>query len=112
MFKTIATSSLRPGMFLHGLNRHWLDHPFWKTSFVLSAADIDKIVSSGIASVVIDTDKGLERDMEALNIADRCDALNPVEATPEGWLPIPTRAQVLRKSVADEIEHAKRLFES
>ena len=60
MLKTVAASSLRPGMFLHSLDRRWIDHPFWKNSFLLTAADIEKIVSSGITSIVIDTDRGLE----------------------------------------------------
>ena len=71
MLKTVAASSLRPGMFLHSLDRRWIDHPFWKNSFLLTAADIEKIVSSGITSIVIDTDRGLE-----------CagDSLDPVES--------------------------------
>jgi Na+-translocating ferredoxin:NAD+ oxidoreductase RnfC subunit len=39
MLKTVAASLLRPGMFLHGLDRRWLDHPFWKNSFLLTAID-------------------------------------------------------------------------
>src|SRR5882757_4900803 len=59
MLKTVAASLLRPGMFLHSLDRRWLDHPFWKNSFLLTAIDIEKIVESGITSIVIDTDRGL-----------------------------------------------------
>lgn len=66
MLKTVAASLLRPGMFLHSLDRRWLDHPFWKNSFLLTAVDIEKIVTSGITSIVIDTDRGLSCPEEFL----------------------------------------------
>src|SRR5476649_511351 len=66
MLKTVAASSLRPGMFLHSLDRRWLDHPFWKNSFLLTAIDIEKIVASGITSIVIDTDRGLSSSEDGL----------------------------------------------
>ncbi|MDB5780816.1 HD-GYP domain-containing protein [Caballeronia mineralivorans] len=106
MLKTVAASSLRPGMFLHSLDRRWIDHPFWKNSFLLTAGDIEKIVSSGITSIVIDTDRGLE-------CAD--DSLDSVESGGEAeddQLPVTTRPQTSRKPIGKEIEHAKRLFES
>ena len=67
MLKTVAASLLRPGMFLHGLDRRWLDHPFWKNSFLLTAIDIEKIVASGITSIVIDTDRGLSCSDDGLD---------------------------------------------
>lgn len=112
MLKTVATSSLRPGMFVHSLDRRWLDHPFWKTSFVLGAADIDKIVASGITSVVVDTEKCLEHTLDILDTTDEYDADNSAEAAQAVLLSVAPRPQRRRKPVADEIEHAKRLFES
>ena len=106
MLKTVAASSLRPGMFLHSLDRRWIDHPFWKNSFLLTAADIERIVSSGITSIVIDTDRGLE-------CAEG--PLDPVESggeTEDDQLLVTTRPQPSRKPIGKEIEHAKRLFES
>jgi hypothetical protein len=39
---------LIPGMFLHQMKGNWLDHPFWKKSFILDIYDIKKIKDSGI----------------------------------------------------------------
>jgi len=48
-------------MFLHELCGTWLNHPFWRTSFLLkSDTQIAKIRDSGIAEAVIDTEKGLD----------------------------------------------------
>lgn len=48
-------------MFIHDLPGGWLEHPFWRRRFMLSdAADLMRLRSSGIAEVVIDTDRGLD----------------------------------------------------
>lgn len=53
-------------MFLHKLCGSWLDHPFWKSSFLLEGAkEIEEITNSGIKSVIIDTSKGLDVEPEA-----------------------------------------------
>ena len=61
MLRKIDTRQLQPGMFLHELCGNWINHPFWRTSFKLKdAAQIAKIVDSGITEAMIDTDKGLD----------------------------------------------------
>jgi len=61
MLRKIDTKQLEPGMFLHELCGTWLNHPFWRTSFLLkSDTQIAKIRDSGIAEAVIDTEKGLD----------------------------------------------------
>jgi len=115
MLKNISVSSLRAGMFLQALDGSWLDHPFWKRSFLLCDDDIGKIVASGIKSVMIDTDKGLDENTQT-SVTGRLSAEQdlaveqPGESAPAA--PGPTEALAPRKSVADEIEHAKRLFVS
>ncbi|OXC75753.1 DUF3391 domain-containing protein [Caballeronia sordidicola] len=106
MLKKIPVSSLRAGMFLQALDGSWLDHPFWKRSFLLSDDDIRKIVASGIKSVVIDTDKGLEDDTQT-SVNGRLSAGRDLameqlgESVPAA--PGLTQALAPRKSVADEI---------
>lgn len=59
MLKKILVSQLRIGMYLHKLDASWIKHPFWRSAFLISQqADIDKLVSSGITHVIIDTSKG------------------------------------------------------
>ncbi len=52
---------MRLGMHLHELCGAWLDHPFWKTKFVLrDSADLSKLQDSGIQECWIDVSKGLD----------------------------------------------------
>ena len=113
MLKTVAAASLRPGMFLHSLDRRWLDHPFWKNSFLLTAIDIEKIVASGIASIVIDTDRGLGcADDSPVESNGLFDSGSTASQTDGGHLLVTTRTQLPRRPVSEEIGHARRLFES
>ncbi|AME27158.2 MULTISPECIES: HD-GYP domain-containing protein [Burkholderiaceae] len=116
MLKKISVSSLRAGMFMQALDGSWLGHPFWKRCFLLRDDDIRKIVASGIKSVVIDTDKGLDDDTLTsvtgrLSPGPDLGTEQPGESAPAAALGI-TRALAPWKSVAGEIEHAKRLFVS
>jgi putative nucleotidyltransferase with HDIG domain len=63
MLKKIPIQQLRLGMHLHALEGSWLDHPFWKTKFVLrEQGDLDKLIASGVQACWIDSSKG--RDVE------------------------------------------------
>ncbi|CAN7777330.1 HD-GYP domain-containing protein [Caballeronia sp. LjRoot34] len=113
MLKTVAASLLRPGMFLHSLDRRWLDHPFWKNSFLLTVIDIERIIASGITSIVIDTDRGLScsEDCQGEPV-DPFDAGSSAAQTGDDQLFVTARTQLPRRPVGEEIKHAKRLFES
>lgn len=61
MLKTIPTNQVKLGMHIHALKGAWVDHPFWKTKFILQeAADLLKLQKSVIKEVVIDTSKGID----------------------------------------------------
>ncbi len=61
MLKKIQLQQLRLGMHLHALEGSWLDHPFWKTKFVLQdASDLEKLRASGVEACWIDISKGLD----------------------------------------------------
>jgi len=52
---------MRLGMHLHEMCGAWLDHPFWKTKFVLrDPSDLAKLQTSGIQECWIDVSKGLD----------------------------------------------------
>ena len=62
---------MRLGMHLHALCGAWLDHPFWKTKFVLrDAADLAKLQQSGIHECWIDVSKGLDIACAAEDVGD------------------------------------------
>lgn len=61
MLKKIHVEQLRLGMYLKAFCGAWLDHPFWRNSFVLKdPADIQAIRASCITEVWIDTSQGLD----------------------------------------------------
>ena len=61
MKKHIALSEVRLGMHLEALEGDWIDHPFWKTRFVLKdPGDLTKLRASKLTGVWIDTAKGLD----------------------------------------------------
>jgi len=61
MLKKIAVKQLRMGMHLHKLEGAWIDHPFWKTRFVIDdAEDLVRLHECGIAECWIDIGLGLD----------------------------------------------------
>lgn len=65
MLKRIRTDQFRAGMFLHELCGSWMDHPFWRARFVVTAADdLRRLRECGIAEVWIDTARGLDVEGE------------------------------------------------
>lgn len=61
MLKRISVHQLTLGMHLHEFCGSWMEHPFFRTSFVLKdPKDITSILGSSIKEVWIDCDKGLD----------------------------------------------------
>jgi len=61
MLKKIPVSQVRLGMHLHALEGAWIDHPFWKTKFIIrDREDLAKLKASGLTGVWIDVAKGLD----------------------------------------------------
>lgn len=64
MLKKISVEHLRLGMHLQAFCGPWLDHPFWRTKFVLTdSQDLTLILESPIKEVWIDTMRGLDVDL-------------------------------------------------
>ena len=71
MIKKIKIKQLKLGMYLNGFCAAWLDHPFWKTQFlIVDAEDLRKILLSNVDEVLIDTSKGLDVVVENESEAD------------------------------------------
>ena len=70
MLKKIGVEQLRSGMFLQEFCDSWMEHPFWRNSFVLrSEKDIAAIRASSIKEVWIDSSKGLDVPESAQSIS-------------------------------------------
>lgn len=80
MLKKIHIDQLRPGMYVQEFCGSWMDHPFWRTSFLIKRPqDIQTLRDTSIREVWIDVTKGLdvkvdkilETEEEAETRADR-----------------------------------------
>ena len=106
MLKKIAVSQLRIGMHVHKLEGKWIEHPFWKTRFVLdSVDDLNKMRASGLAECWINTALGL--DVAAVTAPERKAAMAAAPAAPP---PAPTAPQPVapraRRPMAAELRQA------
>ena len=60
MLIKVHVEQLRLGMYIHEFCGSWMDHPFWRSSFLLEEEKVLKtILDSGIKEVLIDDAKGL-----------------------------------------------------
>jgi HD-GYP domain-containing protein (c-di-GMP phosphodiesterase class II) len=61
MLKKIPTRDLRLGMHLHRLEGSWMDHPFWRTRFLLDdPADLKRLQECGVRECWIDVRLGAD----------------------------------------------------
>ena len=61
MLKKIRVDQLSLGMHIKEFCGSWMEHPFWRSGFVLKEpADLDRIRTSSIKEVWIDSSKGLD----------------------------------------------------
>ena len=84
--KRIPVSQLRVGMHLHALEGAWLDHPFWRSRFVI---DDPKVIRQLLASPVRECWINIER---GLDIAPPAVAEAPPQPTTIR-LPVPPRPE-------------------
>ncbi len=71
MLKKISVDQLILGMYLKEFCGSWMNHPFWRSGFVITESeDIAAVFASSVKEVIIDTDKGLDvANKSALAIA-------------------------------------------
>ncbi len=129
MLKKILVSDVRLGMHLHAMEGSWIDHPFWKTKFVLNEADLARLRASAVREVWIDASKGVDVDpapaapmpVMSAAAAPPADAAHAPGQAPEGVASAdaaatdasaapaaPRRAPPLRR-FEDELSHASAL---
>jgi putative nucleotidyltransferase with HDIG domain len=110
--RKIPVAQLSLGMHLKAFCGSWLDHPFWRTGFVLTdPKDLEAVRVSRIQEVWIDCARGLappEAEAEP-QVASTTEA--PPEPEPEVTAPAPlTAARAAHTTTLDaEIEHARRI---
>lgn len=107
MLKKISVQQLKTGMYLKEFCGSWMEHPFWRSGFVVSdPKDIQAILASSIKEVWIDAGKGLDVPSgqpvvsEEQSQAHVESQLQAVARTPRDVAPV---------SVAEEIGRAARI---
>jgi putative nucleotidyltransferase with HDIG domain len=109
MLKRIHVQQLRLGMHLKEFCGSWMDHPFWRTGFVLKdPKDIDLILASAIQEVWIDCALGQDVAKGDTVLAEE-EAELPVPPVPEPPdVPLLAR-DTQATSAAKELERAARI---
>lgn len=110
MLKTIPTHQVTLGMHIHALNGAWIDHPFWKSKFVLNdPEDLKKLKASSIKEVVIDIAKGL--DVKASEVTTTAPSPQPAEVAATSPQTPEEKKSVVRTSAAEEQMRAKKILQ-
>ena len=106
MLRKIDVEDLTTGMYLQSLCGSWMDHPFWRTKFVITdPEDIKKICDSGITEVWINLDKGsdLAKPASISEPPEKTATSQTLTATPKAFeRPKPTQT-------ADEMQRAAKI---
>lgn len=111
MLKKIPVDQLAQGMFIHAFEGAWVDHPFWRTKFVVQdEATLRRVRESGVQACWIDTAQGCD-------VPDTAGGVTPPRASsggthragagraPEAAAPVPPDVGE-PTSMADEIKRA------
>ena len=106
MLKRITIQDLRLGMYIQELCGSWMEHPFWRSRFLLTQQnDLKTLIASGIQEVWIDTGKGLDVEQGATARTDEEVDQETEYLLREADKPLSTRTS----SMADEVRHAMHL---
>jgi putative nucleotidyltransferase with HDIG domain len=110
MLKKIRAEQLKLGMHIHELCGPWMDHPFWRTKFVISDPDdVRRVQESGIAELWIDVRKGVDVDVEGATVQEAEAAVEEVLAKTNAPTAVPAANPVKRTSMAEEVQQAAKI---
>ncbi|MFZ4287177.1 HD-GYP domain-containing protein [Variovorax sp. HJSM1_2] len=104
MLKRIRTQQLAVGMYISEFCGSWMEHPFWRTHFLLKdAKDLRRILDSNVQEVWIDASKGLDiaSDADAMSESDSAAEVERVIEIAKTAAPTTTRV-----SISEELERA------
>ncbi len=109
MLRTIDVESLLPGMYVNRLLGPWMQHPFWRSSFLIDAEDIARLRASVVTRVIIDTRRGLDVPQPRQHEADASGPARPEPAAEAP--PAEEEADDPHVDIGDEIAAALRIRE-
>lgn len=104
MLKKIKVEQVVAGMYLRELCGSWMEHPFWRTRFLLDdPEDLETLRASSIREVWIDTAKGLDAEGAGVGTTPT-ESATEVEASLHSVLEIERDQEPV--STRDELERA------
>jgi putative nucleotidyltransferase with HDIG domain len=107
MLKRIAVNQLTLGMHLKEFCGSWMEHPFWRSGFVLTEPkDIEAVLASSIKEVWIDCDKGLDVDAGEPAVSE---AESEAQVEAELVQVADVQSQIEPVSAAEEMERAAKI---
>ena len=112
MLKKISTDQLRCGMHVHEVCGSWVDHPFWKASFLLKTEAQLLQLRKSVRQVVIDISKGLDLpSVEAAQQAPSVDTASESEPmSPQASPLTPSIIPVIRPvCMQEEMQRARQI---
>ncbi len=115
MLKRIAAADLRVGMYIEEFCGSWMDHPFWRSRFLIANEDVlAKIRASGVDEVMIDAAKGADtacagHGSNGANGHAPAAGISPDDAA-AGALIDEARRTARSADLAQEIERATRIL--
>ncbi|MDP1679687.1 MAG: HD-GYP domain-containing protein [Candidatus Nitrotoga sp.] len=108
MLKKIKANDVRLGMYIQEVCGSWMDHPFWKNSFMLTEdKDLNTLKNCGVDEVWIDTSIGLDVDADVAALSQK-EAEIKVESELKKIEQTPQKTEVL-VSLQVELIAAKKI---
>ncbi|MDR1848491.1 MAG: HD-GYP domain-containing protein, partial [Zoogloeaceae bacterium] len=97
MLKRINVSHVKTGMYIQEFCGSWMNHPFWRSQFLLSdPEDLRRMQNSSLREVWIDTERGLDVAGKANEEAEKdIPLIQTISGRPE-IQPVTMRAEVER----------------
>jgi HD-GYP domain-containing protein (c-di-GMP phosphodiesterase class II) len=108
MLKKISVEQLTVGMHLKEFCGSWMEHPFWRTGFVISdPKDIAAVLGSSITEVWIDTSKGLDVAKGGIAVSEAESEAQVDEQLQT--LPVTAQRELAPVSIGAELERAAKI---
>ena len=118
MLKRISVTQLLVGMHIKEFCGSWMEHPFWRSGFVLTdPKDMEAILASSLKEVWIDVAQGLDVAPDAPSVSED-EAKNQIDAELEKAImaaqpqPVVMVRETMLVSAAEEIERASRICQA
>jgi HD-GYP domain-containing protein (c-di-GMP phosphodiesterase class II) len=113
--KRVPVSGIKPGMYVVGLDRSWLQTPFlFHRKLIKSVKDIDMLKKSGIREVVIDISRGTDVESAESIVeteANKWQASEGAKTTSAVGPEVPISAETAIQSLAEELQAAQTIHQ-